>query len=581
MRLLQRLAGLFILMMCGAVFAPGVQAAEKTYAVLPFSVNGPQEYQYLSKGLQDMLSSRLYWKDNARPMAQLPADLPPAKDLSPEKGRELLARLRADVLVWGSVTVMGNDASIDLRVVDAKGGSWPQSGTVKLDNLIPSLENISRKLSAEAFGRTSSPAPAAGTAGAPAGGGGGKGEMVNAMNPALVHNEADQNKQFFLNPQFRYAGDSQSEGRMRSQSLPFASVGMIADDFNGDGRRDCAIIDDTRVYAYRFDTDMTLRQVAVYQAPVSLQNLRISAIDLNGDGRKEIVVSAVRITSAGNRDKYEKYEPRSYVLSFDGQKFTLLKHDIRYFLSVINTPPRFEPKLYAQKQGRQKLFEKGIYEAIPTTTGFDLGPRLFAPDQANVFSLGYLPQPDGYKILVVDKDDYILVFTDTGERQARTDKPYFGSFIGMFEDMMPEGFEDEVLMRDKYYVPMRLTTFNIDGDERHELLVNRPISMAAQFFQRYRYFPQGEIHSLYWDGVGLNLVWKTRSIKGSVVDYGVTDINNDGITDLYVLVNTHPGALGIQNRKSIVLVYPLDLSSTSTTVGQEFTDEPASRLHQE
>ncbi|GAB7079555.1 FG-GAP-like repeat-containing protein [Megalodesulfovibrio paquesii] len=574
MRLLQRLAGLFILAMCGALFATAAQAAEKTFAVLPFSVNGPQQYQYLSKGLQDMLSSRLYWKDHARPMAQLPAELPAAKDMTPEKGRELLGRLRADYLIWGSVTVMGNDASIDLRAMDAKGGQWPQSGTVKLDNLIPSLEGIARKLSAEAFGRTS----ASGTAPASSSDAGKATEKVNAMNPALVHNQADQSKEFYLNPQFRYAGDSQSEGRLRSQSLAFASAGMIADDFDGDGKREIIIIDDTKVYAYHFDTDMTLKQIAVYEAPVSLSNLHVSAVDYNNDKRKEIIVSAVRTTKAGNHDKYEKYEPRSYVLSFDGSKLNLIKDNIKLYLNAINTPPRFEAKLYAQKPGRQKLFDKGIYEAIPSQNGFDLGSMLFAPDQANVFNLGYLPQPDGYKMLVVDKDDYILVFTDTGERQARTDKPYFGSFVGMFEDIMPEGFEDEVLMRDKYYIPMRMVPFNMDGDNRYELLVNRPISMAAQFFQRYRYFPQGEIHSLYWDGVGMNLVWKTRSIKGSVVDYGITDINNDGITDLYVLVNTHPGALGLNNRKSIVLVYPLDMSQSDRAIDQEFSGEPTSRL---
>ena len=51
-----------------------------------------------------------------------------------------------------------------------------------------------------------------------------------------------------------------------------------------------------------------------------------------------------------------------------------------------------------------------------------------------------------------------------------------------------------------------------------------------------------------------------RRIKGSVVDFALADPNNDGTKDLVVCLNTHPGALGLQNRKTVVVFYPLDLS---------------------
>ena len=48
---------------------------------------------------------------------------------------------------------------------------------------------------------------------------------------------------------------------------------------------------------------------------------------------------------------------------------------------------------------------------------------------------------------------------------------------------------------------------NLDKDDRYELLVSKNISLAAQFFETYRTFSQGEIHSLYWDGVGMITSW--------------------------------------------------------------------------
>jgi hypothetical protein len=83
--------------------------------------------------------------------------------------------------------------------------------------------------------------------------------------------------------------------------------------------------------------------------------------------------------------------------------------------------------------------------------------------------------------------------------------------------------------------------------------------MAADFFPRYRHFPQGRIHYLNWDGLGLNTVWKTRTIQGTVVDYGIADLDNNGEDDLYVCVNTHPGAFGTGQKKTIVLTYALDV----------------------
>jgi hypothetical protein len=44
-----------------------------------------------------------------------------------------------------------------------------------------------------------------------------------------------------------------------------------------------------------------------------------------------------------------------------------------------------------------------------------------------------------------------------------------------------------------------------------------------------------------------------------VVDYAIADPDNNGTKDLVVCVNTHPGATGLRNIKTMLLAYPLDL----------------------
>jgi hypothetical protein len=48
-----------------------------------------------------------------------------------------------------------------------------------------------------------------------------------------------------------------------------------------------------------------------------------------------------------------------------------------------------------------------------------------------------------------------------------------------------------------------------------------------------------------------------------MVDYTIADANNDGIPDLVACLNTHPGALGVKARKTMLMLYPLDVSLTA------------------
>jgi hypothetical protein len=193
--------------------------------------------------------------------------------------------------------------------------------------------------------------------------------------------------------------------------------------------------------------------------------------------------------------------------------------------------------------------------------GYDLGKGVALPDEANIFNVAYLPMSlEDYKILLVSDRDKLMVYNKNLELQYSTEEEFAGSGIGFrYPDTFPGMGNDANAYQLSYYVPLRLVTVNLNDDKAHELLVNKNISVAAQFFKHYRYFPQGEIHALFWDGIGMSLAWKTRRIKGTVMDYGINDVDDNGTMDLYICVVTHPGTLGLDNRKTYVITYPLDL----------------------
>ncbi|MCK9239014.1 VCBS repeat-containing protein [Desulfocurvus sp.] len=520
----------------------GAQEPAKTFAVLPFTINGPDKYQYLSRGIQDMLVSRLSWPDKLVALDKdKVAAVAPAAPAGEAEAAALLPALGADYVVWGSVTMLGEQCSVDVRTTGAQGTA-PESAQAELGGLIPALEDIAKRVNASVFQREAPAVQAQAK------------KRVNALNPDLVHNQRDAAVQeYYINPEFRYQGSEDTPGRWRSPSLPFISVGMICGDADGDGKTEMFFLGETKIHAYRLEGDK-FQPLGEISPGGRTEMLNINLIDLNNDGLQEIVVSG-----------FFRDEPNSFIYNFKDGQFIPVAERIKLFLNVAKMPPTYQPVLVGQRPGRNNVLnETPVHEVVKLDGKFALGKRIPLPTKANVFNFAYLPQQGtDYKILIIDSEDRINVYTPRFDLLATTMEQYGGSALG-FEvpDTMP-GF---ATYRDQYvniyYLPLRMLITDLNSDGQFEVLVNKDISVAAQFFQRYRFFPNGELHSMFWDGVGMSLSWKTRRIKGTVTDYGLADLNNDGVMDLYVCLNTYPGAAGIAQRKTVIFSYSLDLEKT-------------------
>jgi TolB-like protein len=532
-RLLTTLA---VLLLCAA---PALAQEAKTFAVLPFGVHGPQEYQYLSQGIQSMLTTRLTWPENFTPMdsaaVKKAVTTLPTDAASADKIRQALG---ADYLVWGSMTVMGQECSLDVNTIDPTGANQPRPVQTQLSQVIPSLETVAASINAQVFGR-----PETATAQAQ--------PVVRPMNEALIVNET-QADTAYANPSLKYQDADTSMGRWRSQTLPFASRGMVVCDGDGDGQNEVFIMTDSSLIAYRV-TNGEMRQVATFDLPRNRNYLRLNSLDINRNGRHELVIA-----SAQDKD------PKSLIVEFDGSGFSIQQDLIPYFLGVLNMPPSFTPTLVGQKVGRVKYLDSKIHQMIKASGKFELGPTINLPMGGTVFNTTFLPFEDDYQIIMIDDYDRMRVFSSTGTMLTVTDETYAGSNLGIEYLSAPLGLSPvtgDNVPPDKVFIPLRAIPSNLDKDNRFELIISRNISVSAQIFSNYRDYPQGEIHSLYWDGVGMSLQWKTTRIKGTVTDYALADFDNDGILDLVVNINTHTGMAGTARKRTLVVAYPLDLSA--------------------
>jgi hypothetical protein len=523
--------------------------AVKTFSVLPFEVYGSDKYAYLKHGIQSMLVSRLTWRDHFQPLdnaavAKAKVGIP----ASDAEGLKSLSALGSDYLIWGSVTVSGDDASLDVHVLGQDGKSWPKSRTVKIDEIVPSLEGVAKEINADIFERPAAQAKSDKQA-APAEGG--------ARNPDLVYAREDPNQpDYYLNPQFRYEGDPESPGQWRSQSLNFPTISMIIVDADSDGQKEVFFLEEKSIKAYRM-RDRKLDLIAEYSLPMRTEMLKLSSLDVNRDGYAEIMASG-----------WTEEGPWTVVLNFRDEKFVLINDRVTLFLNVIQMPPEYTPTLIGQEEGQPTPFKSPVHEVASLEGHGTKGKRLVLPEFANVYNIGFLPQPDGnYFYLTIDGEDRIRVWSKPGEMLAVTGESYGSSPIGLDVIAVMPGLGQRSIRDENeevsIYIPNRLILAHLGKDKNYELIVNRNISVAADFFSRYRNFPYGEVHSLYWDGVGLSLQWKTRRLKGTVVDYCIADIDNDGADELCVAVNTYKGMTGLTDSRTVVMAYELDMSKTA------------------
>jgi len=119
---------LLLLIVC-AFLVPETMAAEpkKTITVLPFKINASGPLDHLQLGLQKTLSSRLEEKGlhviPPKEINEYPIVFVPAPEMT---GLIALGkRLKADWMIAGTLTQVGNKASIDLKVIDITGKKLP------------------------------------------------------------------------------------------------------------------------------------------------------------------------------------------------------------------------------------------------------------------------------------------------------------------------------------------------------------------------------------------------------------------------------------------------------------------------
>jgi TolB-like protein len=122
-------------------------------AVLPFEINADEDIEYLHRGIREMISSRIAGGDHItviehNAVRDVLAAITPTK-LTNKVVQDIGSRLGTDYVVFGSITKIGNNLSIDMKLLSVSSGGiavpvFTQS--LGLDEVIPKITVLAQEI---------------------------------------------------------------------------------------------------------------------------------------------------------------------------------------------------------------------------------------------------------------------------------------------------------------------------------------------------------------------------------------------------------------------------------------------------
>ena len=339
-------------------------------------------------------------------------------------------------------------------------------------------------------------------------------------------------------------------GGVRSYSFDkVAFRGMSVADVDGDGKNEVILITQTQVIVYRFENNR-MREVARFDEGAANDFRWLDVADMNGDGAPEFYLAS-----------YRSNELFSLILQFKGGKFTPLVRNDRTFYRLIRVrwpkkgekiPDSEANILLGQSEGVDSAFD-GPIRSYRWSGGKLLSAAFALPPELKILGFGMwdLNKDGALEVIEVGKDDRLRVFSRSGGEIFSSSETYGAPVHKFFSQANTENTSDRIHVPD-LPIRSRVLVEDVDRDGVDEVLVIRneyAVGIAPGLG-----VTRGQVASLIWDGSGLTQTWRSRKLRGGVVDFAFGDSDNDGFDDL-VIAATSSGPLA--GEKSQIFFYKL------------------------
>jgi TolB-like protein len=525
-------------------------AKQYRVAIIPFKINAEKDMTFLKDGVFDMLSSRLSSGEDVEIVGRQETEKVVKTVegvLNEGKAREVGAKLEADYVLFGSLTIFGDSVSIDSKMIDVTGDRetlafFNQSQGI--GEVIPKINNFAGEINEKVFGRVmpSKELPA-------------KQQLqpvqtdnIYAHPEKLVEDFGEfenEGKSSDLNPAF-IVTRSQKSSREFWKSRNFRELinGIALGDVDSDGKIETVIITPDSVHIYRFENNR-LSEIMKIDEDKYKVFIGVDVADINNNGYPEIFITSLNP---------QRNVINSIVFEYDGKNYIRIVDSCAWYYRVAELPGRGSV-LFGQKQktGGPDTFSSEIFEMAWNNTEYVPDRKVLPSNRANLmgFSFGDVMNDGGETIVAYDKSDYIRIINQSG-RILWTGSIHYGGSTHYYEMPAFEPGSDN-----RQYYPMRMIITDIDLDGKYEVIAVKNYDLTGRLLKQLRKFKEAQIESLSWNGLGLATNWKTAKISGYIRDFAVGDFDNDGENEIVAAVISKSGSIIGTRPKSSVISYDL------------------------
>ena len=534
--------------------------APKRIALLPFKINSDKDLSFLQDGIFDMLTTRLSKEGRVDVIGRAQTEeaiqaAAPSGAINESVARSIGTRLNADFVLFGSLTVLGNNVSIDAKMVDVSGGrptmTFFDQGQ-DLGAVITKINLIAADINEKVFGETKvavaaetpgavkkspsvpqQPAPKSDIYAHP--------EKVLEEDGFVTHEKTEN-----LETQRLLKGTAQeTQSRFwKSANFKHLIYGVTLGDVDGDGKIETVTATPHSVIIFRSESG-AFRKIAEIEESSSKNLIGIDCADINENGVAEIFVTSLNA---------ERTVVSSYILEYDGSNFVKIIKAAPYYFRVAATPHRGKI-LLGQRPRTGKPSAGGIFEMKWQNGDYVPADPISVPRNTNLLGLTVGDvQNDGQEMTVAYKEnDYFQVLDSAGNSVWDNRERFGGS---MLYASIPLDYRGQV--QNKWYYPLRLVVWYNPDKKESQVIAVQNFDAAANKLQEYRYFTKTHIAGFTWDGVGLGPSWKTRELTGYIQDFSVGDFDNDGQDELVAALVLKEGRVAlVSDAKSTIIAYEL------------------------
>ena len=526
-RLFSGVALIFFLLLTSFVSA---SAADRVL-VLPFYIQSDSDLSFLQKGISQMLASRLA-SDQSIEVINL--DDSPAANISKPIGEaaamSAAAKLKADFVSYGTVTVANESVRTDARLVRTADGTpkviFSQTGTNQgdaLQHVKLYAAEILKALGSEASVLTQ---PA-----------------LQPQQQKTVVDESHRHPDSLWTgavstgstPIRMMASDGKTEANVwRSLKFKAEIKSLAIGDVLGDKQNTLVIINDNSVSLYRYVAGK-LELIDEVIGEKDNTAIRVDVADINQNGRAEIFVTNLYS---------DKTQLKSYILEWDGTKLEKIVQDANWYFRVMTVPGK-KAVLLGQQRGITELFSKGIHTMAWMNGTYSESSLADVPRGLSLyaFSSGNATNEGKEMTVALTSDLRLRVFDKSGDMEWTSKDKFTGSGGYMpYPVDVNDSKSSRELRNKRYYMPQRVFISDIDKDGTNEVILINNKDYAKNLLPNLRFFKSGHVECLQWEGLAFGSKWRTTDVSGQISDMVVGDMNNDGVDEIVYSVVDVPGS---------------------------------------